>query len=62
LWPFEIFYNNSVCFMAIRYFCSHLVNFPPFWYVFTKKNLATLVQGVLLSFSAFKRWLFFGSD
>jgi hypothetical protein len=29
--------------------CSHLVYFFPFWYVWTKKNLATLPASLLLS-------------
>jgi hypothetical protein len=44
-----IFYDHLEHFTAIWYnlwpfgkVCSHLVYFSPFWYVWTKKHLATL--------------------
>jgi hypothetical protein len=39
LWPFDID-------------CGHLVYFSPLWYVWTKKNLATLVQSPRLEIQA----------
>jgi hypothetical protein len=46
-----IFYNNLEYFMAVWYnlwpsgiVCGHLLYFFPIWYVWTKKNLATLVS------------------
>jgi hypothetical protein len=45
-----IFYDHLEYFMAIWYnlwlfgiVCGHLLYFSPFWNVWTKKNLATLV-------------------
>jgi hypothetical protein len=38
LWPFGIIYVQLVCIV-----CSHLLYFFPIWYVWTKKNLATLM-------------------
>jgi hypothetical protein len=46
-----IFYYHLEYFMAIWYnlwpfgmVCGHLLYFFPIWYVWTKKNLATLIQ------------------
>jgi hypothetical protein len=50
-----IFYDHLEYFMAIWYnlwpfciVCGHLVYFPQFWYVWTKKNLATLLTTTLM--------------
>jgi hypothetical protein len=46
-----IFYDHLEYVMAICYnlwrfdlVCHHLVYFLPFWYIWTKKNLATLLR------------------
>jgi hypothetical protein len=50
-----IFYDHLVYVTAIRnilwpfhIFCGNTVYFSPFWYVWTKKNLATLVYGAMV--------------
>jgi hypothetical protein len=37
-----VFYDHLECFMAILYSLWSFVIFFPIWYVWTKKNLATL--------------------
>jgi ABC-type spermidine/putrescine transport system permease subunit II len=51
-----IFYDNLEYFMAIWHnacqfgiVCGHLVFVFPFWYVKTKKNLATMLKRVFFS-------------
>jgi ABC-type spermidine/putrescine transport system permease subunit II len=52
-----IFYDNLEYFMAIWHnawqfgiVCGHLVYVFPFWYVWTKKNLATVLKRVSFYF------------
>jgi hypothetical protein len=44
LWSVGIFYGHLVKFMAVCYSLWSLCIFFPFWYVWTNKNLATLVD------------------
>jgi hypothetical protein len=37
LWPFGIYYGNSVYFMAIWWVSCNLVYFPLFWYIVSRK-------------------------
>jgi hypothetical protein len=47
LWPFGIFYGLLVLFMSVWYSLWSFVIFFPFWYVCTKKNLATMRRSTL---------------
>jgi hypothetical protein len=44
LWHFGIFYGILVYFMAFSYNLWSFGIFFPFWYVWTKNNLATLAK------------------
>jgi hypothetical protein len=44
VWPFGIFFGHLVYFMAVWYSLRSLGIFFLFWYVWTKKNLATLIE------------------
>jgi hypothetical protein len=37
LWPFEIYYDHLVHFLANWKFSGNLVYFPPFWYTVSRK-------------------------
>jgi hypothetical protein len=41
---FGIFFGHLVYFVAVWYILRSFGNFFPFWYVWTKNNLATLVE------------------
>jgi hypothetical protein len=63
-----IFYDHLEYFTAIWYHlqpfgivCGHLVYFFPFWYVWTKKNLATLIFKVIVSLCYQLNGQFYGS-
>jgi hypothetical protein len=53
----NILYDHLEYFLAISYklgpfviICGHLLHFPPFWYVWAKKNLASLLSTADLFF------------
>jgi hypothetical protein len=56
LWPFGILCDHLLYFMAIGYIFRSFVKFPPFWYIISRKNLATLLPGIIEFAFALKIW------
>jgi hypothetical protein len=57
---FWIYYGHFVYYMAIWQFSGDLVYFPQFWYIVSRKNLATLYQNSdfpFVRYKSFAPWL-----